>query len=206
MLTKVGGRLSLALLLLMVGCNETAEPTGPVILTEEELATSSFERIVAEINRKLDREKGKMISEPGGPTAVWTTTVTEELIRPLSEGLAWRAKITVVSKNKVTVISLPEDEDEGEKTAKKKSSLSTDDLLGDAADQVPGEFEGVFDELSQASSEPRRSSGVSVHDLDGDKRQSYKLIFEDGRWRLTTPLEDDKNPMYWIFRVALKAQ
>ncbi|MEM1305336.1 MAG: hypothetical protein AAGG46_10595 [Planctomycetota bacterium] len=185
------------------GSGSTPDPKPAPPRPEAEVAPERFAKVVDEIRRRLKPSSQSPPVNVGGPLIAWKTTVSEELIPPPSEGLAWRGEITVATKSSVTVISAPQADDEDEVA---NDSRSTSDALFDSIEtRSESEIEAALDELSASAGAASQSRTPVMQVIDDDEINVYKLIFEDRRWRLTTPL-DEETEIGLIFRIALRSQ
>lgn len=188
-----------------LGC-ESGSPTSDVPAPprpEAEVASERFSKVVDEVRRRLKRSSQSRPVNAGGPLIEWETTVTDELMPPPSEGLAWRGAITIATKSSVTVIAAPKAKEEDRSDG--PATPPDDDLRDEGDSPSEAELEAALEELVAPAVVAARPETPVMQVIDDDDVTVYKLIFEDRRWRLTTPL-DEETEIGLIFRIALDCQ
>jgi hypothetical protein len=198
----------------LAGCRDEAASSASADAVNPRNAgpEESFKLIVETFRRGIEDIPIGFImrQESGQSMMVGKNEVSHELIRPTKEGETYRAVITVSSQSRYSIQRTreePEPDDENEEQP------ATTELTGESEDAAGQE---IFDsELvgggSAPRNEPRRTSpGATEQFVDRRADQGerdYDLVYEGGRWKLITELDDEtEQAIRDAFKRALDTQ
>jgi hypothetical protein len=198
-------------------CRQQAEDPSNLAATARSTESGpeeSFAIIVETFRRGVeDIPIGFVVHEAGGHSRMTgKNEVSHELIRPAKEGDRYRGVITVKSQSSYSIQrSVEADGDVDTDGEVDEGTGSAAQSQEDPAAQVydPG-LVGASDAGAEASPPPTAtpdSSDVTVTRRADRKKRQYELVYENGRWVLTTKLDPNtEQSIEYAFDRALKTQ
>jgi hypothetical protein len=194
MKNRMWGRAAAIAMLLVtavsVGCQDkaatVAQPTtktAPVSVTPEE----SFEAVVASFREGIeDVEIGFFVPDSSGGHSRMTGTneVSHQLIKPEQEGGQYKGIITVRSESYYSMQRSTEPADAEEQTETSEEELeggSDTDIIDPALVDVPDPNRSAATKLGKKE--------VTIASEENSTERKYELVYEGGRWVLTSKLD-----------------
>jgi hypothetical protein len=169
----------------------------------------SFEFIVETFRRGVeDIPIGFVIHEAGGHSRMTgTNEVSHELIRPAKKDDRYRAVITVESQWNYSIQRSKEpDESDGDDPANEGAGNLSQSEASDAQILDPA-LVGTQDEGSRPASGNADNTDITVTRKAERQVRTYNLVYENGRWVLTTKLDPNtEKSIQYAFDRALETQ
>jgi hypothetical protein len=204
---------AITIIAVAASCRQQADvvktPAAAADLGPEE----SFTFIVETFRRNVeDIPIGFVVRDAGGHSMMTgKNEVRHELKRPEKEGDPYRAIITVESEWRYSMQRTNEvGETDGEDTAKDGSGNVTQSQDGTGAEILDPSLVGTAGgepEVARPSAENSDKSDVTVTRRADKKDSKYDLVYENGRWVLTTKLDPNtEKSIQFAFDRALDTQ
>jgi hypothetical protein len=194
------------------GCQKpAATPTGPATATsgESEANTpeATFTAIVEEFRRGVEEEPiGFVVQDGAGGKTMMTGSnqVTHEILAPKNDGDPLKAVIRVTSETKY---SMQRTTESGATETNEAPKRSSNGALAEGDAQVFDPSIASTPGQNGKSASPTDSVTGKALITDEKDERSYELVYENGRWKLTTKLDDKTEGLIKLaFERALATQ
>jgi len=180
--------------LAFIGCEKkrvSSAPANPPAPAAPVTPEESFQGIIETFRQSVeDVPIGFVMQDGTGGQTMMTgrSEVTHELVQPAKDGDPYKAVITVISQSRYSLQRPTED-------SQKQDAIQSTQSSGDGSADESGVQ--VFN--PEVVSSPANTSGVTagsskknaaaVARKEDQHERKYELLFENGRWKLTTKLD-----------------
>lgn len=197
------------------GCYDKAGTQGGTVARKKPTPEESFQLIFETFRRGIETGangvSGGFVSTDASRRTRLTVdnTVSQELIPPTTADEPFRAKITVVSRSAYSLTRNEVEEVEGEGEEAKVGEQENSTELGTTE---PTAEVNILD--PELISVPKVNPGERDEDFNDpvsrradEEKRTYELVYQDGRWRLLTKLDEEtEKAVQSAFEKALRTQ
>jgi hypothetical protein len=191
---------------------DTAVPTAPAP-TAQSTPEESFEYIVETFKRGVeDVPIGFVIHDESGSQTMMTgrNEVSHEIIPPAKGGEPYKAVITVKSRSQYSLqrTEKPKGPEEQDQSNGENSGDAVDDTSGvEVFDPSIASADGTGVKDRRPTTPKPDKDAVTVAREDNEHERKYELVYENGRWKLITKLDDrTEKSIQLAFDRALESQ